>query len=129
MLARRYLRENPEIVKTAIKNRNMGDGKMVESLLQLDEEWRNIKSKCDNLRHERNTVSALIGNLKNEGKEEAALDAITKSSVIKTKLDKLEESAKKMEEKLQKELLELPNIPHESVPIGMDESDLSLIHI
>ena len=123
MLARRYLRENPEIVKTAIKNRNMGDGKMVESLLQLDEEWRNIKSKCDNLRHERNTVSALIGNLKNEGKEEAALDAITKSSVIKTKLDKLEESAKKMEEKLQKELLELPNIPHESVPIGMDESD------
>ena len=123
MLARQYLRENSEIVKEAIKNRNMGEGEVVEELLQVDEKWRVMKAQCDDLRHERNKVSTLIGNLKSKGENEAAEKAIAQSSELKVELEKLEENAKALEEELKKGLLELPNVPHESVPTGMDESD------
>ena len=123
MLARQYLRENSEIVKEAIKNRNMGEGEVVEELLQVDEKWRVMKAQCDDLRHERNKVSTLIGNLKSKGENEAAEKAIAQSSGLKVELEKLEENAKALEEELKKGLLELPNVPHESVPTGMDESD------
>ena len=123
MLARRYLRENSEIVKAAIKNRNMGGGEVVKDLLRVDEEWRVAKVQCDDLRHERNKVSKLIGNFKSKGEDESAEKAILKSSKLKAELEGLEENAKNLEEELKKGLLELPNIPHESVPIGMDESD------
>ena len=123
MLARQYLRENSEIVKAAFKNRNMGGGEVVKDLLRVDEEWRVVKVQCDDLRHERNKVSKLIGNFKSKGEDEAAEKAILKSSKLKAELEGLEENAKNLEEELKKGLLELPNIPHESVPIGMDESD------
>jgi len=123
MLARQYLRENSEIVKAAIKNRNMGRGEVVKDLLRVDEEWRVVKAQCDDLRHERNKVSKLIGNFKSKGEDEAAEKAILKSSKLKAELEGLEENAKNLEEELKKGLLELPNIPHESVPVGMDESD------
>ena len=123
MLARQYLRENSEIVKEAIKNRNMGEGEVVVELLQVDEKWRIMKAQCDDLRHERNKVSTLIGNLKSKGENEAAEKAIAQSSELKVELEKLEENAKALEEELKKGLLELPNVPHESVPTGMDESD------
>ena len=123
MLARQYLRENSEIVKEAIKNRNMGEGEVVVELLQVDEKWRIMKAQCDDLRHERNKVSTLIGNLKSKGENEAAEKAIAQSSEIKVELERLEENAKTLEEELKKGLLELPNVPHESVPMGMDESD------
>ena len=123
MLARQYLRENSEIVKEAIKNRNMGEGEVVVELLQVDEKWRVMKAQCDDLRHERNKVSTLIGNLKSKGENEAAEKAIAQSSEIKVELERLEENAKTLEEELKKGLLELPNVPHESVPMGMDESD------
>ncbi len=123
MLARQYLRENSEIVKEAIKNRNMGEGEVVVKLLQIDEKWRVMKAQCDDLRHERNKVSTLIGNLKSKGENEAAEKAIAQSSGLKVELEKLEENAKALEEELKKGLLELPNVPHESVPTGMDESD------
>jgi seryl-tRNA synthetase len=123
MLARQYLRENSEIVKAAIKNRNMGGGEVVKDILRVDEEWRVMKAQCDDLRHERNKVSTLIGNLKNKGENEAAEKAILQSSKIKTELEELEENAKSLEENLKSGLLELPNIPHESVPIGVDELD------
>ena len=123
MLARQYLRENSEIVKEAIKNRNMGEGEVVVELLQVDEKWRVMKAQCDDLRHERNKVSTLIGNLKSKGENEAAEKAIAQSSELKVELEKLEENAKALEEELKKGLLELPNVPHESVPTGMDESD------
>ena len=123
MLARQYLRENSEIVKEAIKNRNMGEGEVVVELLQVDEKWRVMKAQCDDLRHERNKVSTLIGNLKSKGENEAAEKAIAQSSEIKVELERLEENAKTLEEELKKGLLELPNVPHESVPTGIDESD------
>ena len=123
MLARQYLRENSEIVKAAIKNRNMDGGEVVKDLLRVDEEWRVVKAQCDDLRHERNKVSKLIGNFKSKGEDEAAEKSILESSKLKSELEGLEENAKNLEEELKKGLLELPNIPHESVPVGMDESD------
>ena len=94
MLARQYLRENSEIVKAAIKNRNMGRGEVVKDLLRVDEEWRVVKAQCDDLRHERNKVSKLIGNFKSKGEDEAAEKAILKSSKLKAELEGLEENAK-----------------------------------
>jgi seryl-tRNA synthetase len=122
MLARQYIRENPEVVRIAVKNRNMGDGSIVDRFLEIDEKWRNIKAQCDDLRHERNKISALVGELKSKGDDRGMKGAIIESGEIKTKLEKLGGDVGMLENDLEKILLEFPNIPHESVPLGLDSS-------
>ena len=122
MLARQYIRENPEAVRIAVKNRNIGDGSIVDKFLEIDEKWRNIKVQCDDLRHKRNKISALVGEMKSKGGDGDIEAIIKESGEIKTKLEKLGGDAGMLENDLEKILLEFPNIPHESVPLGLDSS-------
>ncbi|WP_435319626.1 serine--tRNA ligase [Haloarchaeobius sp. TZWSO28] len=121
MLDRRYIRENPEEVRASLANR--GYDIDLDEILDMDEEWRELKARGDDLRHERNTVSQQIGQLKQEGKEEEAQEAIEKSSDLKEKLEDIEDRADELDAELDERLLELPQVPHESVPVGEDESD------
>ncbi|WP_435364996.1 serine--tRNA ligase [Haloarchaeobius sp. DYHT-AS-18] len=121
MLDRRYIRENPEEVRASLANR--GYDIDLDEILDMDEEWRELKARGDDLRHERNTVSQKIGQLKQEGKEEEAQEAIEKSSELKDELETIEDRADELDAELDERLLELPQVPHESVPVGEDESD------
>ncbi|MCT9094512.1 serine--tRNA ligase [Haloarchaeobius sp. HME9146] len=121
MLDRRYIRENPEEVRASLVNR--GYDIDLDEILDMDEEWRELKAEGDDLRHERNTVSQQIGQLKQEGKEEEAQEAIEKSSDLKEKLEDIEDRADELDAELDERLLELPQVPHDSVPVGEDESD------
>ncbi len=123
MLSRQYLRENPDTVRRTLENRGMADDVDLDRLLEVDEEWRSLKSEGDDLRHERNEVSDRIGRLKAEGEEAAAQEAIERSSELKTRLETVESEADDLEADLKAGLLELPNVPHEDVPVGDDESD------
>ena len=123
MLSRQYLRENPDTVRRTLENRGMADDVDLDRLLEIDEEWRSLKSEGDDLRHERNEVSDRIGHLKAEGEEAAAQEAIERSSELKTRLETVESEADDLEADLKAGLLELPNVPHENVPVGADERD------
>jgi seryl-tRNA synthetase len=121
MLSRQYVREHPEAVRGALDAR--GADADFDRVLEVDREWRELKSRGDDLRHERNQVSEEIGRLKQEGEEEAAQEAIERSQELKAELQDVEARADELEAELEDRLLELPQIPHESVPEGTDESE------
>jgi len=122
MLSRQFVRDNPETVRDAIEQKGV-TGVDLDEVLAVDEEWRELKAKGDGLRQERNEVSSKIGKLKQEGDEAAAQEAIDRSQELKAELQDVEERADELEAELEAALLELPNIPHDSVPVGEDESD------
>ncbi|MFA9516270.1 serine--tRNA ligase [Halopenitus sp. H-Gu1] len=121
MLSRQFVRENPETVRKALDHKGVDVD--LDRILEIDEEWRELKSRGDDLRHERNEVSSRIGRLKGEGKEEAAQEAIERSQELKAELQEIEERAEQLEDELEKSLLTLPQIPDDSVPVGADESE------
>jgi len=122
MLSRQFVRENPEVVREALENKGVGDVDL-DHVLAVDEEWRELKARGDDLRHERNEVSQRIGELKREGEEEAAQEAIERSSDLKAELETVEDRADELEGELEAALLELPMIPDDSVPVGATEDE------
>ncbi|MWG34291.1 serine--tRNA ligase [Halomarina oriensis] len=122
MLSRQFVRENPEVVRDALQNKGVTDVDL-DHVLDVDEEWRSLKARGDDLRHERNEVSQRIGTLKRDGEEEAAQEAIDRSSELKDELETVEERADELEGELEAALLELPMVPHEDVPVGQTEAE------
>ena len=121
MLSRQFVREHPEEVRRALETKGVDVD--LDRVLEIDEQWRELKAEGDGLRHERNEVSSQIGELKAEGEEEAAQAAIEQSQSLKAELEELEFRADELEAELRRALLELPNVPHEDAPVGDDESD------
>jgi seryl-tRNA synthetase len=126
MLRRQFVRENPETVREALERRGIDDVDL-DGILALDEEWRELKSRGDDLRHERNQVSSRIGELKREGEEEQAQEAIERSGELKEELESIEQRADELEDELEARLLELPNVPHDDIPEGDDELDNEVV--
>ncbi len=121
MLSRQFVRENPEVVREALDNKGVDVD--LDRILDVDEEWRELKQRGDDLRHERNEVSSTIGELKAAGEEAEAKEAIERSQELKSELQDVEARADELEGELEESLLELPQIPQESVPVGADESE------
>jgi len=121
MLSRQFVRENPETVRDALDAKGVDVD--LDRILEIDEEWRDLKAEGDNLRHERNEVSSKIGQLKQEGKDEEAEEAIERSGELKARIEEVEDRADELEDELESRLLELPQIPHEDVPRGATEEE------
>jgi seryl-tRNA synthetase len=122
MLSRQFVREHPDVVREALALRGTDDVD-VDEILAVDEEWRELKSRGDDLRHERNQISSRIGELKQAGDDEAAETAIERSQELKSELEEIEHRADELETRLEALLLAVPNIPQETVPPGEDELD------
>jgi seryl-tRNA synthetase len=122
MLGRQYVRNNPEAVREALELKGVDDVDL-DAVLELDEEWRELKARGDTLRQQRNEVSDRIGELKREGDEEAAQEAIERSSELKAELQEVEQRADELEAELEEGLLEVPNVPHDDVVPGDGEAD------
>jgi seryl-tRNA synthetase len=122
MLSRQFVREHPDEVRDALEKKGV-EGVDLDRILEVDEEWRQLKKRGDDLRHRRNEVSSEIGELKQAGDDEAAQEAIERSQELKAELQEVEERADDLEAELEEALLELPQIPDESVPVGEDESE------
>ena len=122
MIDRRLLREEPETVREALARKGVADVDL-DRVVALDEEWRGLKSDGDELRRERNEVSSRIGELKAAGEETAAAEAIERSQALKDELRAVEERADELRSELDDAMLRIPQVPHESVPEGDDESD------
>jgi len=123
MLSRQFVREHPEAVRESLRTRGMTDEVDLDRALAVDEEWRELKARGDTLRQERNEVSRKIGDLKQEGREEEAQEAIERSQSLADEIEEIEGRADELEAELEDALLRLPLPPHESAPVGDDETD------
>ncbi|MEM0333090.1 MAG: serine--tRNA ligase [Candidatus Aenigmatarchaeota archaeon] len=122
MLDINLIRTNPEIViKDLEKRGSLEKVKLVEEVIKIDKEWREIIKELNKLREERNKITAEIAKLKKEGKDTSELVKISQSLVEKIENLEIEEENKR--KKIRDILMNLPNILHESVPIGKDEND------
>ncbi len=124
MIDIKFLRENPEIVKQNIKNK-FQDSKLplVDEVIALDEELRQNKKHCDDLRANRNKVSKSIGALMGQKKFEEAEEAKKIVASQAKELADTEARVLELEEKVEKIMMTIPNIIDPSVPIGKDDSE------
>ncbi len=127
MLQINYLRQNPEDVKHRLGVRNFSKIHLVDELLQLDVELRRQKAESENLQAAMNSVSKEIGLLMGKGEKEAAekkkLEVAQKKEDIANARLKLEE----LEKRTHDLLLQLPNLPHSSVPKGNSADDNEVV--
>jgi len=119
MLDMRFIRENPEIVKGSMKKRDMESP--IEKFKELDDKRRDLLYEAEQLKHKRNVNSDKIGELKRNGED--ASDLISEMQDVSNRIKELDQKVSEVEEKLNDLLLAIPNIPHESVPVGTDEED------
>lgn len=121
MLDRELIRRQPEFVKTAIAKKGLAAP--VDEFLAVDEKWRKTRGELEALLAESNQISKSIGQLMAQGKKEEAEAAKANAAKIKGQLPELEQEANQLEGELAAIELDFPNIPHESVPIGKDETE------
>lgn len=115
----KLIRENPDAVRELLKNRRSPVD--ISQVLDIDARRRAAITEADALKAERNAVSKQIGELKRAGQDTSAIQARTKEIGVKiSELDALVRSLDAEQERL---VLAIPNIPHSSVPRGLDAAD------
>jgi seryl-tRNA synthetase len=102
---------------------------LVDEVLELDTKWRKERKKADDLRSERNKISEEINKLIKAGKKDGAKDLMKEAKTIPGKIEKAESAEKELEEKIKEKMMRIPNIIHESVPIGESDKENVVIEI
>ncbi len=126
MLDIKLIRENPEIIRKDLeKRRDKEKLKLLENIIKLDKEWRTLKSEEDVLRKKRNDLSKLISE-KKKAKEDVEKE-IKEVKEIPDKINKMREKRERMEKEIKRGLMNLPNILHESVPYGKDDTENEVV--
>ena len=124
MIDIKYLRENPDIVKDNIKKKFQNHKLvLVDEVIDLDKKYRESKLNGDNLRSERKSLSNQIGNFMKNGEKDKAEEIKAKVNEINKQLEKNEELENELSEEIKIRMMKIPNIMHESVPIGKDDSE------
>ncbi len=123
MLQVAHIRENKEVYVQALKKRNFEAESILEQVISLDEERRSTQTELDNTLAESNKLSKEIGLLFKSGEHEKANKVKEQTGDLKEKSKELSEKLNAVSEELNQLLYTIPNIPHESVPVGKDEED------
>ena len=119
MLDINLIRENPDLVRTALKNRQM-ESTSVDNILRLDEKRRTLLTQVEQLKAERNTVSKEIGKMKEPAEREKKIAAMRE---VGDKIAALDKEVADVEVELTSLTSALPNIPDERTPIGASEEE------
>ena len=124
MIDIKFLRENPEIVKENIKKKFQNQKlPLVDEVIKLDKESRELTLMCDELRMKRNSISKEIGGLMGQGKKEEAEAKKAEVQEINEKLSQNEGREEELKEEIKARMMKIPNIMDESVPVGKDDSE------
>jgi len=127
MLDINFIRNNRELVKKGMQNKGEEHTEIIDDVLEADEKWRTLVQKVDGLRNESNTKAKKIGQLMGQGKKEEAQQLIQDNSRIKNEIKEHEENMNALKSRRDSLLLKIPNVPHESVPVGSTEDD-NVVH-
>lgn len=122
MIDIRSLREDTDHFRQALKARNVSEDTLDE-VLQLDESLRAELTRLNQLKAERNKVSAEVARMKASGQNNEAEELLERARVISNLVKEGDAKIRQVEEHLESRLLHVPNIPHSSVPRGESESD------
>ena len=123
MIDIKLLRTNPEIVKDNIKKKFQNQKlSLVDEVVKLDQDYRDVKVKCDMLRASRNSISKEIGAFMAKNKKEEAVEAKKQVELMAKELADLEVKEDILAKKINEIMLVIPNIIDDSVPIGKDDS-------
>jgi seryl-tRNA synthetase len=120
MLDIRFVREHTAAVQQALRKRGE-EPAILDVFLRIETERRDLLKTVEEERQRRNRLSQEIGRLKKDGKDAASLLAEAKE--VSETTSAREAELRELESRAQEELLLIPNIPHESVPVGRDEND------
>lgn len=118
MLTLNLLRENSAFVVERLKIKGFDAKPIIDQIIETDEKWRILKFESDQKQAELNTISKTIGQYFKEGKKEDAELAREKSAVLKDEIKQKLQTLVDIEKNLNELIVQLPNIPHESVPPG-----------
>jgi seryl-tRNA synthetase len=120
MLELKFVRNNPEIVREALAKRH-ASAEPLDRLLEYDKAWREALQEGDALKHKRNVVSQEIARLKKQ--KEDAQAKIDEMRGISDRIKAIDEQLRDYESRMQDLLLNIPNIPSPTTPVGKDETE------
>jgi len=116
VLDAKFVRDNFDMVQAALRSRGLAVD--LQDFLAADGARRRLLAEVEQLKHRRNTLSEEVGRRKRQGQDASALVAETKE--LGDRIKKLDEEVRSCEERVEIVLLTVPNLPHESVPVGRD---------
>jgi len=118
MIDLKLIREKPDLVRQAITTLQLTAP--VDEILALDEERRKVLRQVEQLKARRNEVSKEIGRLRGAPEAEPLKEEMRK---VGKRIKAFDDQVRSVEERLNVAMMEVPNLPHESVPVGVDESE------
>ncbi len=129
MLSSKFIFDNSELVVSRLKVKNFSAEKLVDQIISLDSRRRKLQSTLDTGQSAINKLSKEIGTLFQQGKKDEAGQARVKTTALKEEIKELGPELAGLESQLKELLVQLPNIPHESVPEGKIAVDNLLVRI
>lgn len=121
MLDIRFIRENPDVVKAAMKSRNANMDAEIDKIIQLDRARRDLTAKVEAMKSEQNAVTKKIPEMKKNGEDTSKV--MQEMKALSDEISSLDAELSDAEKSLRDRLLAIPNIPNETVPAGVDDSD------
>jgi seryl-tRNA synthetase len=119
----KLIREKPDFVRQRLASRGAGDEALVEKILQIDEARRKLLSEVETLKSQRNRVSKEIGALMGQKKIEEAEAKKKETRELGDRITQLDKQVAESDAERDTLMLQLPNLPHESVPVGKTAED------
>ena len=121
MLDIKFIRENPDLVKLAMRNRNADLGGEIDEILQLDLTRRELTSKVEKMKSQQNAVTKKVPTMKKVGED--TTEIMREMKVLSDEISALNGELGQVEKSLRERILAIPNVPNETVPVGHDDSD------
>lgn len=127
MLQINFIRQNAELVKQKLKVKYFADTSLVDTILEIDEQVRKLKVESETLQAGLNAASKEIGMLMGKGQKDAAETKKQEVAQFKLQQQTLAQQLADAEKKLQDEIIKLPNLPHDSVPLGKTPAENEVV--
>jgi seryl-tRNA synthetase len=118
MLTVKQIRENHDAVMAGLEKKRFKNTTLIKEVIDIDDFRKNTQKNLDNASAELNNISKVVGDLFREGKKDEAERAKLKTSDLKEEIKTLGDKLKETEAMLEKLLVQIPNVPHSSVPNG-----------
>lgn len=128
MLQVPFIRENREFVIERLQRKNFKAIELVDVIIDLDEKRRSYQNQSDNVASEANQLAKQVGELMRTGKKEEAEQIKQKSTALKDSLKQFQDQLATIEEELHQAIVQLPNLPHTSVPAGITPEENEVVH-
>ncbi|WP_372653097.1 serine--tRNA ligase, partial [Draconibacterium sp.] len=127
MLNLKFIQDNPELVVEKLKRKNFDASEIVSNIIDLNTQKNKLQGEADSAKAEMNKISKEIGLLFREGKHEEANAAKERTAELKENIKNFDADFAAIEAKVYDLQVQLPNLPHESIPAGKGEDDNEVI--